>query len=69
MASNFIEILNLLHDNDVEFVIAGGVAATLHGGSRVTFDIDIVPSFQNHWTESVTWTRFVDGVATRACWQ
>ena len=44
MASGFLEILNQLHDHHVEFVIVGGVAASLHGGSRVTFDLDIVPS-------------------------
>lgn len=44
MTSNFLEILNALHDRHVEFVIVGGVAAALHGGSRVTFDLDIVPS-------------------------
>jgi predicted nucleotidyltransferase len=44
MASNFLDILNQLHDHHVDFVIVGGVAAALHGGSRVTFDLDIVPS-------------------------
>ena len=44
MASGFLEILNQLHDHHVEFVIVDGVAASLHGGSRVTFDLDIVPS-------------------------
>lgn len=44
MASNFLDILNRLHDHHVEFVIVGGVAAALHGGSRVTFDLDVVPS-------------------------
>jgi hypothetical protein len=44
VASNFIEILNQLHDYRVDFVIVGGVAAALHGGSRVTFDLHIVPS-------------------------
>src|SRR5258706_12925621 len=43
MASNFLDILSQLHDRHVEFVIVGGVAASLHGGSRVTFDLDIVP--------------------------
>ena len=38
MTSDFLEILNALHDHRVEFVIVGGVAAVLHGGSRVTFD-------------------------------
>ena len=44
MASNFLEILSQLHDHRVDFVIVGGVAASLHGGSRVTFDLDVVPS-------------------------
>jgi hypothetical protein len=43
MASGFLEILNQLHDSHVDFVIVGGVAASLHGGSRVTFDLDVVP--------------------------
>ena len=44
MASGFLEILTQLHDYHVDFVIVGGVAASLHGGSRVTFDLDVVPS-------------------------
>jgi len=44
MAINFLEILNHLHDSHIDFVIVGGVAAALHGSSRVTFDLDIVPS-------------------------
>ena len=43
MASGFLDILNQLHDNHVDFVIVDGVAASLHGGSRVTFDLDVVP--------------------------
>ena len=46
MASNFLEILNQLHDHRVDFVICGGVAAALHGGSRVTFDLDVVPRLE-----------------------
>lgn len=55
MASNFLSILSQLHDRHVEFVIVGGVAAVLHGGSRVTFDLDIVPSLQ-----SPSWEAAVD---------
>ena len=44
MKSGFIEILSALHDRHVDFVIVGGVAAALHGGPRVTFDLDVVPS-------------------------
>jgi hypothetical protein len=34
VASNFRYILNQLHDHHVDFVIVGGVAAALHGGSE-----------------------------------
>jgi len=44
VASTFLDVLNHLHDHHVDFVIVGGVAAALHGGSRVTFDLDVVPS-------------------------
>ena len=44
MKSGFIEILSALHDHHVDFVIVGGVAAAIHGGPRVTFDLDLVPS-------------------------
>ena len=54
MRSGFLEILNALHDHRVEFVIVGGVAAALHGGSRVTFDLDVVPSLApNSWQAAV----------------
>ena len=42
MASTFLDVLNQLHDHHVDFVIVGGVAAALHGGTRVTFDLDVV---------------------------
>lgn len=53
MASHFLEILNQLHDRHVDFVIVGGVAAALHGGSRVTFDLDVVPSLDEASWEAV----------------
>ena len=54
MASGFHELLNQLHDHHVDFVIVGGVAAALHGGSRVTFDLDVVPSLAPHsWQSAV----------------
>lgn len=43
MTTGFIWILNALHDRHVDFVVVGGVAAILHGGSRATFDLDVVP--------------------------
>lgn len=54
MKSGFLEILNALHDHRVDFVIVGGVAAALHGGSRVTFDLDVVPSLApESWRSAV----------------
>lgn len=35
-------LLGALADHRVEFIIVGGVAATLHGSARVTQDLDIV---------------------------
>ena len=59
MAGRLLEILTELHDHGVDFVIVGGVAAVLHGGSRVTFDLDIVPSLApDSWRAAVDllWT-------------
>ena len=38
----FKTLLAALVENNVEFVIIGGLAATLHGSARVTYDLDIV---------------------------
>src|ERR1043165_3871357 len=54
MTIRFLDILNRLHDGRVRFVIVGGVAAALHGGQRVTFDLDIVPSLApDSWIAAV----------------
>ncbi len=37
------EILRVLHQHRVRFVLIGGLAATLHGGVHPTFDVDITP--------------------------
>jgi hypothetical protein len=55
MTPDLLAILNRLHDSRVDFVIVGGVAAALHGGSRVTFDLDIVPSL-----DADSWAAVVD---------
>ena len=39
------KLLKLLTENEVQFVIIGGVAATLHGSSMVTEDIDFCVPF------------------------
>lgn len=46
MATSFLDLLEQLHDTGCEFIIVGGVAAQLHGGNRVTFDIDLVPRLE-----------------------
>ena len=54
MTGRFLKILTELHDHGVDFVIVGGVAAALHGGSRITFDLDIVPSLApDSWQAAV----------------
>jgi predicted nucleotidyltransferase len=39
-----IEILHILDDHQVEFIIVGGVCAVLHGAPITTFDLDLVHS-------------------------
>jgi hypothetical protein len=60
MATGLLQILGQIHDSGAEFVIVGGVAAALHGGSRVTFDLDIVPSL-----EPARWQATVDFLMKR----
>jgi hypothetical protein len=38
------EILEVLARHEVEYVLIGGLAATLHGAAYVTVDLDITPS-------------------------
>ncbi|HEV7486371.1 MAG TPA: hypothetical protein VGQ65_11875 [Thermoanaerobaculia bacterium] len=47
--TQFKALLTALRENDVSFVIVGGVAAALHGAARITYDLDIVydRSFEN----------------------
>lgn len=40
--TNFREVLLLLERADVRFIVIGGVAATVHGASRLTRDVDVV---------------------------
>ncbi len=37
------EVIRVLHDHQVQFVLIGGLAATLHGSAHPTFDVDITP--------------------------
>ena len=40
--TDFNALLSLLTENEVEFIIVGGAAATAHGSARLTFDLDLV---------------------------
>ena len=40
--TDFKALLRLLTENQVEFIIVGGAAATAHGSARLTFDLDVV---------------------------
>jgi hypothetical protein len=42
------ELFRLLDGRGVRYVVVGGLAATVHGAARVTFDIDLVPA----WTKA-----------------
>jgi predicted nucleotidyltransferase len=41
LRTDFLNILKVLHDNQVRFVVVGGVAMRLHGSAHVTDDLDI----------------------------
>ena len=40
--TDFNGLLRLLIENEVEFIIVGGAAATAHGSARLTLDLDVV---------------------------
>lgn len=42
MITNFEKLIATLVDDGVEFIVIGGVAATIHGSARLTNDLDVV---------------------------
>lgn len=42
MTANFSQILPLLVQNGIRFVVVGGGAAVAHGSARSTYDVDVV---------------------------
>lgn len=40
--TDFSRLIGLLADAQVEFIIIGGAAATVHGSARLTLDLDVV---------------------------
>jgi hypothetical protein len=44
MTPDFEGLLRVLHDAGVRFILVGGLAATVHGSARATYDVDVVYS-------------------------
>lgn len=42
--TDYDALIRLLVENEIEFIIVGGAAATAHGSARLTLDLDIVYS-------------------------
>lgn len=42
--TDFAALIRKLTENEVEFIIVGGAAATAHGSARLTLDLDVVYS-------------------------
>src|SRR2546430_965177 len=42
MAVDLIQIVPVLVNSKVDFILIGGMAAILHGSARVTLDVDLV---------------------------
>ena len=40
--TDFKALLRVLSESGVEFILVGGVAATVHGSTRLTADVDVV---------------------------
>ncbi len=40
--TDYKALVRALIDGGVEFVLVGGMAATVHGASRLTLDVDVV---------------------------
>lgn len=57
MHADFLDLLERLDESGLEFVIVGGVAARLYGGSRVTHDVDVVPRI-----DADAWARAIDAL-------
>lgn len=55
----YLALLKVLHEHDVEFVVIGGVAVVLHGVERSTKDVDVVPE-QSRENLARLWEALVD---------
>jgi hypothetical protein len=53
MKNIFVELIDALSSNKVDFVVCGGVACFLYGIDRVTLDLDISVSFEKENLEKL----------------
>jgi hypothetical protein len=60
------DILLLLAEGEVDFVIVGGVAAALHGSSSATFDLDLCYSREPANLERLAGLRKIDAATGEA---
>jgi hypothetical protein len=44
LVTDFKQLIGALVESDVEFIVVGGLAATVHGSARLTQDVDVVYS-------------------------
>ena len=42
MSADFPRLLRVLASSHIDFIIVGGLAATIHGAARATYDVDVV---------------------------
>ena len=50
----FLEVLQAISQEDIDYIIVGGVAARLHGSTRLTQDLDIIPRL-----EAESWSKLI----------
>ncbi len=44
--NRYFEIIKHLHENDIRYLLAGGLASNLYGAERATRDIDLIIDFE-----------------------
>jgi predicted nucleotidyltransferase len=42
LTTDFKSVVRVLAEGGVEFIVVGGLAATMHGSARLTYDVDVV---------------------------
>jgi predicted nucleotidyltransferase len=50
---DYLDIFRSLNEQNVDYIIVGGVAATIHGNPRMTFDVDLVVELTDENLENI----------------